>query len=154
MKRKLLSLLLAVLMLGCVFAGCDAGEIAGSVADAAKAELEKQVQAVLAEYKMDIIELKTTVGKLNDEGGSVQFFCAVLVRAENDAVPQSCADALGKIFEASGVTLQTGSAVKNTYLVNKDLSYSYTSFSDGSTYYTIYAYSSVVPDDLLSTAGK
>lgn len=151
MKYKLLSLLLALVMLMGVFTGCETvSEIAGNVADVAKAELEKQVRAVLEEYKVDVVELKTTAGKLNDGEGQFQFFCAVLVRAENDTIPQSCATALGNVFQKSGIIPQTGSAIESSYLEKKSLSYSFTGFDDGSTYYTIYVYSAVDPEALLN----
>lgn len=152
MKRKLLCLLLSLVMLLSILTGCGAvGEIAGNVADAAQAELEKQVQAMLAEYKVDVVELKTTAGKLNDGEEAFQFFCAVLVRAENDAIPQSCAAALDKTFQDAGVVLQTGSAIESPYLAKKTLSYKFTAFDDGSTYYTIYVYSAVDPQALLNS---
>ena len=152
MKRKLLCLLLALAMLLGTLTGCGAvGEIAGNVADAARSELEKQVQTMLAEYKVDVVELKTTAGKLNDGEGTFQFFCAVLVRAENDAIPQSCAAALDKTFQDAGVMPQTGSAIESPYLVKKSLSYKFTGFDDGSTYYTIYVYSAVDPQSLLDS---
>lgn len=151
MKHKLFALVLALVMLASLFTGCGAvGEIAGNVADVAKAELEKQVRAVLNEYKVDVIELKTVAGKLNDQEGKFQFFCAVLVRSDNIAGPQSCADALGKVFQVSGLTNQTASAIESPYLVNKTLSYTYSAFDDGSTYYTIYVYTAVDPEALLN----
>lgn len=147
MKRKVLSLLLAILALLCALTGCDTvSQIAGNVADAAREELEAQIQAILEEYKLEVVELKTTVGKLNNEGGSVQFFCAVLVRSEKDALLQDCANTLGKVFEDAGVVIQTGSQVESEYLVNKELSYKFDSFDDGSQYYTIYVYTSVLPE--------
>ena len=80
MNRKYISLVLALMLVLSLFTGCEAvGQIAGSVADAAIAELETQIRAILEEYKMDVIELKTTAGKLNDGEGDIQFFCAVLV---------------------------------------------------------------------------
>ena len=150
MNRKHISLVLALILVLCLFTGCDTvGQIAGSVADAARAELEKQVRAVLEEYKMDIIELKTTAGKLNDGEGDLQFFCAVLVRADNDTVPRSCADTLGKVFQHSGIVVQEGQAVESPWLTKKSLSYNYTGFSGEDTLYTIYVYTSVDPGNLL-----
>lgn len=152
MIKKLLCLMLALVMLLGIFTGCEAvGEIAGNVADAAKAELEKQVQIVLEEYKVDMVELKTTAGKLNDGEGAFQFFCAVLVRSDNDALPRACAQALAKPFQDAGVLVQTDSKIESPYLVKKDLSYKFTGFDDGSTYYTIYVYSAVDPQAILDS---
>jgi len=150
MHRKHISLVLALILVLSLLTGCETvGQIAGSVADAARAELEKQVRAVLEEYKMDIIELKTTAGKLNDGEGDVQFFCAVLVRADNDTVPRSCADALGKVFQHSGMVPQEGQDIESPWLTKKSLSYSYTGFGSGEALYTIYVYTSVDPGSLL-----
>ena len=150
MNRKYISLVLALMLVLSLFTGCEAvGQIAGSVADAAIAELETQIRAILEEYKMDVIELKTTAGKLNDGEGDIQFFCAVLVRADNDAVPRSCADALGKVFQNSGIMPQTSRSIESPFLVNKTLDYSYTGFGGEENLYTIYVYSSVEPSRIL-----
>lgn len=152
MNRKLIALVLAAGMILCLFSGCDTvGKIAGNVADAAMKELENQVKAVLEEYKVDLIEMKTTAGKLNDGNGDLQIFCAILVRSDNDTLPRSCADALGKIFTDAGVMVQTGSEIESSYLVHKDLSYTYAGLESGDTYYTIYVYSTIDPSALLAT---
>lgn len=152
MNRKRLSLVLAVLVLLAMFSGCSkVGEIAGNVAEAAKAELEAQVKAVLEEYKVDLIEMKTTAGKLNDDGQTLQIFCAILVRSDNEAVPRSCAQALGRIFREAGVMVQTGSGIESSLLVHKELSYSFSDFDSEDTYYTIYVYSTLDASGLLET---
>ena len=99
MFKKFISFVL-VLGLLCSLAGCGdvAGEIAGNVAEAAKKELENQVKATFEKYKIEILDLKTAVGKLNGESEDVQFFCAVLVSSDSDAIPQSAADTLSKLF--------------------------------------------------------
>ncbi len=146
MKRTL-SLFLALILLLAALSGCGetVGEIAGNVAEAAKAELEKQVKNLLEEYKIDVIELKTTAGELNGSDGKLQFFCGVLVQANSESVLQGCADALGKVFEDAGVELQTGSQIESPYLEHKELSFKHTDFSDGKSYYLIYAYTSKLP---------
>lgn len=152
MNRKLIALVLAAFMALSLFTGCEAvGEIAGNVAEAAKKELEAQVKAVLDEYKVELIEMKTTVGKLNDNGESIQIFCAILVRSDNETLPRSCAEALGKLFTDSGIMVQTGSEIEHRYLVHKDLSYGFTGFGNGDTYYTIYVYSAIDPSAILAT---
>lgn len=150
MHRKHISLILALILSLSLLTGCETvGQIAGSVADAAREELESQIRAILEEYKMDVIELKTTAGELNDGEGDIQFFCAVLVRADNDAVPNSCADALGKVFQHSGIVIQEDQAIESPWLTKKSLTYSYTGFGSGETFYTIYVYTSVDPGSLL-----
>ena len=54
-------------------------------------------------YKIEILDMKTAVGKLSGTGGDVQFFCAALVQSDSDAIPQSAADTLSKLFHDAGV---------------------------------------------------
>jgi hypothetical protein len=115
------------------------GEIAGNVADAAMKELENQVKATLEKNKVNVVELKTAIGKLNDEGSEMQFFCAALVKSDTDTVVNGAAEAMGAVFEKSGVLVQTGSKVESEYLVHKDITFKHSDFSDG-TYYVIYVY--------------
>lgn len=140
MARKVVSLVLAAFMLCGIFAGCNAvGEIAGNVADAAMKELENQVKATLEKNKVNVVELKTAIGKLNDDGSEMQFFCAALVKSDTDTVVNGAAEAMGAVFEKSGVLVQTGSKVESEYLVHKDITFKHSDFSDG-TYYVIYVY--------------
>ncbi len=121
------------------------GEIAGSVAEAAKQELEKQVKATFQKYKVDIIELKTTAGKLNGQSGDIQVFCAALVQSDSEALPQSVADTLGKLFHDAGIMVQTGSKIESAYLEHKELRFQFDGFQDGKTYYTVYCYTDKLP---------
>ena len=140
MVRKVVSLVLAAFMLCGIFAGCNAvGEIAGNVADAAMKELENQVKATLEKNKVNVVELKTAIGKLNDDGSEMQFFCAALVKSDTDTVVNGAAEAMGAVFEKSGVLVQTGSKVESEYLVHKDITFKHSDFSDG-TYYVSYVY--------------
>lgn len=139
MKRKLISLLLAWVMLfslcGC---GGAVGEIASNVAKAAMDELESQVKKALEENKLNVVEMKTAVGQLNDDS-KYQIFIAALVRSDSTAIPQSTANTLAKLFTEAGLVPQTGSTVESPYLVYKQIEFKHTDFSDGS-YYVIYAY--------------
>lgn len=152
MNIRLRSLAL-VLVLLLMLSGCSqtVSEIAGNVADAAMKELEVQVKQTLEKYKVDVVEMKNAVGKLNDESDSdLQFFCAVLVSSNSDSLPRSCADALGKIFQQSGVRVQTRSEIESDYLVNKSLSFKHTDFSQGN-YYLIWAYTSSLTGNLFTS---
>ena len=139
--KKLMTFLLVFALAAALMAGCGdtVSDIAGSVADAAKAELEAQVKATLEKNKVDVVELKTAIGKLNDEGSEMQFFCAALVKSDTDTVVNGAAEAMGAVFEKSGVLVQTGSKVESEYLVHKDITFKHSDFSDG-TYYVIYVY--------------
>ena len=141
MKKLFALLLAAVFVLS--LSGCDGvvGEIAGNVTDAALNELEVQIRKTVATYKVDIVEMKTAVGQLNDTSDSdTQFFCGVLVRSSSDAVPQSICDALDGIFDRCGMAKQTASPIKSEYLTNKEISFKHTDFSSGD-YYLLWVYS-------------
>ena len=146
MFKRFVSLLCA-LVLTVICCGCGevAGEIAGNVAEAAKKELEKQVKATFEKYKIEILDMKTTVGKLNGDGEDLQFFCGVLVQSDSDAVPQSAADTLGKLFHDAGIQVQTGTNIENSYLEHKDLAYKDGIMADGKTYYTVWCYTDRLP---------
>ena len=162
MLKKFTALVLALLMVF-TLAGCGgvAGEIAGNVADAAKQELENQIKKTFETYKIEILDMKTTVGKLNGSNSDIQFFCAVLVQSDSSALPQSAADTLSKLFHDAGITVQTGAEIENAYLEHKELSFKYDSFSDGKTYYCVWFYTDKLPSledlkglkDTLSTEG-
>jgi hypothetical protein len=145
-KRVICLLLVLALSLGCL-AGCGgvAGEIAGNVADAAKKELENQIKLTFEKYKVDILDMKTAAGKLNGTTGDNQFFCAVLVQSDSDAIPQSVADTLGKLFHDAGIQVQTGNEIESEYLEHKTLEYKFTGFDSGKTYYTVFCYTDRIP---------
>ena len=140
MKRKFFCLFLAVLMtLSLCACGETAGQIADSVMDAAMTELKNQVKQLLEQNKLEVVEIKTAFGKLNDEGSSYQFFIAALVKSNATAVPQSTADAMNKLFSEAGLNAQSESSLQNQYLVHKEISFKQTDFSEGN-YYVIWGY--------------
>lgn len=141
MIRKICILLLtAALALG-AFTGCGetVGEIAGSVAEAAMEELEEQVKTALEKNKVDVIEMKTVFGKLNDDGSKAQFFCAALIRSDATDIPAAAAEAVGKLVTEAGLLQQSGSKVESPYLIHKTVEFKHTDFSEGN-YYVIFAY--------------
>ena len=160
MFKKLFSLVLVLFLLAGMV-GCNevAGEIAGNVADAAKKELENQVKQAFETYKLEILDMKSAVGKLNGDSEDIQFFCAVLVQSDSPLVPQSVADTLSKLFHDAGVQLQSGAKVESGYLQHKDLTFKLE--GDGATHYAVWFYTDRLPnmDDLkalkesLSTEG-
>lgn len=147
MKRKFICLVLVLAAVLSLLTGCGdiAGEIAGNVADTAKQELESQVKAAFEKYKVDVIEFKTTVGKLNGTSGDPQFFCAALVRSDSDKMPSEIAGTLSKMFHDAGLTVQTGSEIENDYLEHKSLSYKFAEFEEGETYYTVWCFTDKLP---------
>ena len=134
-------LLIAALLL--TLCGCSdvVTDIAGNVADAAMKELEVQIKKTVEEYKVNVVEIKSAVGKLNNDSDSdLQFFCGVLVRSNSDALPQGSASALEGVFERSGICRQNGSKIESDLLTNKTISFKHTDFSSDD-YYLIWVYS-------------
>ena len=155
MKHKI-TVLLVVLAIALALSGCSEvmGEIAGNVADAAARELEAQIKATIEEYKVDIIEIKSAVGKLdNDVDSTQQFYCGVLVRSNSDALPLSIATTLGKIFEEAGYLFQYSSEIENSRLDNKQLTFKHTDFSTGD-YFLIWGYTSSLTQKLTDKLSK
>ena len=144
MFKKFMALILALAMT-VILAGCGgvAGEIAGNVADAAKKELENQIKQTFETYKIEILDMKSAVGKLNGESGDLQFFCAVLVQSDSPAIPQSAADTLSKLFHDAGITIQEGSKVESPYLEHKELTFKQE--GDGTTHYSVWFYTDRLP---------
>ena len=120
MIRKIGILILALLMTLSLFTGCSdtVSEIAGNVADAAIKELEKQVKSALEKNKVDVIEMKTVFGKLNDEGSESQFFCAALIQSDATDIPEAAADTIDKLVTEAGLVSQSGSKVKSDLLIH------------------------------------
>ena len=142
MRIRFTAVMLILALCLSLLSGCSVvGEIAGNVADAAMEELEAQIKSTIEEYKVDVVEIKSAVGRLNNESDSkLQFFCGVLVRSNSDALPQNSADAVGKLFEQSGICPQNSSKIESPLLTNKTISFKHTDFSDGD-YYLIWVYS-------------
>ena len=138
--KKFISLLLAAVLCVTVFAGCSetTGKIASSVAEAARKELEVQVKAALEENKLEVIEIKTAIGKLNDTADN-QYFIAALVRTEKTDLIEASLKALDMVFNDTGCIPENDSKIDCEHLAHKDLSYQREDFTDG-TYFTVYAY--------------
>ena len=148
MKRKFLCLFLAVFMtLSLCACGGTAGQIADSVMDAAMKELKNQVKTLLEQNKLEVVEIKTAFGKLNDEGGKYQFFIGALVKSNATSVPQSTANTMGKLFTEAGLNPQTESTLHNDRLVHKTITFKQTDFSAGN-YYVIWGYAADLTIDL------
>ena len=138
--KKWIAFVLALVCLAAFLGGCnDVASIAANVVEAAKAELVSQVQNTLEQHKVEVVEIKPLVGKLNEEGGQLQFFCAALVKANSENLVKDCANAIGSMFGNAGYCKQEGSKVESDLLVHKSLLYSNTDFSSGN-YYTVYVY--------------
>lgn len=160
MIRKLLGscviLVVIVAVILCVVLGKDTvTDIAGGVLAAAKEELGDQIEEKLAEYKVEVVETKTTAGKLNDDGGELQFYCAALIRTNSEKSAKDCAEALKKLFGETGYQIQTEKVVESEHLVYKTLTYNHEDYSAGNLY-TVYVYADDVSEiiDLEAIAEK
>ena len=115
--------ILALVLVLTLLTGCSAvGEIAENVKNAAMEELKNQLQSTLEKNKVEVLQVKSTAGKLNDEGGKLQFFVAFLVRSQNTQQLDVASEALTKIGQ-TGWTAQTGAAVVSPHLVHKQLEF-------------------------------
>ena len=140
--RKVICIFL-VLGLLAALSGCSAaGDIADKVAQAAMEELKVQVQATFEKNKIEVLQVKSALGKLNDDGGKLQLYLAFLVRSENPQQIQAAADVLSKVGTA-GFAPQTGLTVESPYLVHKELSFDADKLTDPTNCYLVYLY---VPD--------
>ena len=140
--------LVLVLIVSLVLSSCGkVGQIADSVIDAAVNELKNQVKQVLEENKLNVVEIKTAFGKLNDDGSKYQFFIAALVKSNATGIPNAAAEGMDKIFTEAGLNEQTASNLENAYLVHKDITFKHTDYSDGE-YYVIWGYMGDLTIDL------
>ena len=149
MKNRF-TVLVLILVLLVTLGGCGeiVGDIATNVAGAAAKELEAQIKEAVETYSVDVVEIKSAVGKLdNDIDSNQQFFCGVLVRSNSDALPQAATVTLGKIFDEAGCHPWHKSEIDNDHLVNKQLTFKHTDFSGGD-YYLIWGYTPALAQKL------
>ena len=149
MKNRF-TVLVLILVLLVTLGGCGeiVGDIASNVAGAAAKELEAQIKEAVETYSVDVVEIKSAVGKLdNDIDSNQQFFCGVLVRSNSDVIPQSIAVTLGGIFEEAGCHPWHKSEIDNDHLVNKKLAFKHTDFSTGD-YYLLWGYTTSLTQKL------
>ena len=147
MKRSLFALLLIAVIVFSIRGCGKLGQIFGKVTNAAVKELKNQVQELLEDKQLDVVEINTAYGKLNEEGSKYQFFIAALVRADSESAPQSAANAIGKLFSDAGFSVQNESALNNEHLIHKHITFKQEDFS-GDTYYVIWAYAADLSIDL------
>ena len=142
MKQRFIALVLLLTLL-LALTGCSdvVSEIAGNVADAAVKELETQIKSALETYSVEVVEIKSALGKLNNDVPSdLQFYCGVLVRSNSDKFPTAGAEALDKVFEQAGCQAQHQTQISSELLTNKTISFKHSDFSTGD-YYLIWVYS-------------
>ena len=137
--RKLICIFLAFALIAAL-AGCSgAGEIADKVAQAAMEELKVQLQASFEKNKIEVLQVKSALGKLNDEGGKLQLYMAFLVRTENPQQIETAADALKSVGQ-TGYAPQMAAAIDSPYLVHKTLSFDESKLNDATNCYLVYLY--------------
>ncbi len=146
--KFLIRTLILVLIVSLILSSCGRmGEIADSVLDAAAAELKNQVKQVLEENKLQVVEIKTTFGKLNDTGSDYQFFIAALVKTDATGIPNAAAEGMNKIFTEAGLNPQTAPMLENAHLVHKSITFKQTDYTEGE-YYVIWGYMGDLTIDL------
>ena len=138
--RKLICIFLALVLVAAL-AGCNgtAGEIADKVAQAAMEELKVQLQASFEKNKIEVLQVKSALGKLNDEGGKLQLYMAFLVRTENPQQLEAAVEAL-KSSGQVGYAPQASAAIESPYLVHKQLSFDESKLTDATNCYLVYLY--------------
>ena len=147
MKRKFWAFLLALSLI-LSLTGCSAvSAIADSVLEAAAAELKNQVKKLLEDNKLEVVEIKTSFGNLNDNGGKYQFFIGALVKSNATGIPNAAAEGMNKIFTEAGINAQTSPSLENDHLVHKSITFKQTDYSEGG-YYVIWGYMGDVTIDL------
>ena len=140
MMKRWISAVLALACVLCLLCGCEQiGKVADDILEAAAKELLNKVKTAVEEYGVEVVELKSEKGQINDDGGEKQFFCAVLIRTNSEKSAEDCAGAMAKLFGKAGQMKQTDSKVESEFLENKSITYSHTDFS-GDNYYTVYVY--------------
>ena len=147
MKRKFWAFLLALSLILSLTGCATVGAIADSVLEAAATELKNQVKKLLEENKLEVVEIKTAFGKLNDNGGKYQFFIGALVKSNATGIPNAAAEGMNKIFTEAGINAQTSPDLENNHLVHKSITFKQTDYSEGG-YYVIWGYMGDVTIDL------
>ena len=140
LSKRMICILLVVLLLTAMVGCSAAGEIVDKVAQAAMEELKVQLQSTFEKNKVEVLQVKSAIGKLNDEGGKLQLYLGFLVRSENPQQIQDVTEAMKKMFPQAGCAPQTGAAIESPYLVHKTLSFDADKVADPTNCYLVYLY--------------
>ncbi|MBO7162412.1 MAG: hypothetical protein J6W15_06300 [Clostridia bacterium] len=103
-----------------------------------EADFEKAVQA----EGFEILETKSVCGKLNGNGNGINYFSAVLIKADEDEV-KALVEALETEFEGAKYYLQEDGKIATIHNEHGRLEYE-TALENGKTYYTVYVFDSKI----------
>ena len=99
-------------------------------------DFEKAVKA----EGFEILETKSVCGKLNGNGNGMNYFSAVLIKADEDEV-KALVEALETEFEVAKYYLQEDGKIATIHNEHGRLEYE-TAIEEGETYYTVYVFES------------
>ena len=103
-----------------------------------EADFEKAVKA----EGFEILETKSVCGKLNGNGNGINYFSAVLIKADEDEV-KALVEALETEFEVAKYYLQEDGKIATIHNEHGRLEYE-TALENGKTYYTVYVFDSKI----------
>ena len=101
-------------------------------------DFEKAVKA----EGFEILETKSVCGKLNGNGNGINYFSAVLIKADEDEV-KALVEALETEFEVAKYYLQEDGKIATIHNEHGRLEYE-TALENGKTYYTVYVFDSKI----------
>ena len=103
---------------------------------------------------IELIETKSVYGKLNGNGNGVDFFGAVLIKADSEDSVNAAVARLKDTFRLVEYTPQRTNLLESPFLVHKTISFDHGfDTSDNSTYYSVYFIVSHKDSNLLDIAG-
>ncbi|MBO5402258.1 MAG: hypothetical protein J6A85_03690 [Clostridia bacterium] len=88
----------------------------------------------------EILETKSVYGKLNGNGNGINYFSAVLIKADENEI-EALEEALEEKHEISGYYKQEGLEIATVYNEHAPLEYE-TALNESETYYTVYVFES------------
>ena len=101
-----------------------------------EADFEKAVKS----EGFEILETKSVYGKLNGNGNGINYFSAVLIKADEDEV-KALVQGLETEFEVAKYYLQEDIEIATIHNEHGRLEYE-TAIEEGETYYTVYVFES------------
>ena len=113
--------------------------------------MEGDLENALSKVDIEVIESRSVCGKLNGNGNGMNFFAAVLVKADPEALDACIAD-LSSTHEVVEYICQNNKKIAVRYLEHASLTYSHADYTDGE-YYTVYIYDSSLNNFPLDVRG-
>ena len=102
----------------------------------------RMVSVIRNDSALELLEVKSTYGKLNGNGNGIQYFAAALVLSRSEADVEKCVEQLAKMYEVAGYSPQYDSQICSDYLEHRKISFQHSNFSVDGMYYQIFFYCS------------